>query len=422
MAPVRNPLAAACRPCGRLTPSASEIQSLLNSRSQHRPLKICSGGTSSRCAADDHWTLDLNPRLRQIVIDQHANRVRFGSGLTMGELQGELAQRGCMVTTGLSGLPGAGFVLTGGMGPLSRSLGLAIDHVVALSGVWGNGQPFALQRAEQNETSLPTTAEQWRGLLGAAPFLGLVQEIELQTMPLQPLLVVHGCVGPNQLADLIPAAEQFPRGLTLQWCWGDAVDVMLVARSDDPAAMETLSSLEMELPLSGHRRATAAGLHQLPPFGSLAFPASHDAVVHQEVIGLLGPAWGQATPALIQSLRSAMAHRPHPRCSLACQQLGGAVAEQSSQATAFRHRDSEWKPWVTASWAPGDQKARQAALDWLEDVWAELSPACPGIHLAQLHDHLPWHGRELEGAFGPWLTPLRQLKQQLDPEGLLPPL
>ena len=50
---------------------------------------------------------------------------------------------------------------------------------------------------------------------------------------------------------------------------------------------------------------------------------------------------------------------------------------------------------ITASWPPDDHNARQAALNWLVRVWEELRPYCPGIHLAQLHDHLPWHGREL---------------------------
>ena len=422
MAPVHNPQAAASRQCGILTPTSSEIASLLNSSSAYRPVKICSGGTTSRCAADAHWTVDLSPKLRRLVVDQPANRVRFESGWTMGELQGELAQRGCMVTTGLSGLPGVGFVLTGGMGPLSRSLGLAIDHVQALSGIWGNGQPFALKRAELNETSPSNVIQQWTALLGAAPFLGVVQEIELQTVPLQPLHVVQGCVEPNHLAEMIITAEQFPRGLSLQWCWGEAIEVMVVARCDDSSAIETLSELRNAFPLNHQRAITATGLHELPAIGSLAFPSSAELKVHQEVIGLLGPVWGPATHTLVQALDSAMANRPHPRCSVSNQQLGGAVADCNSQATAFRHRDSEWKPWITASWPPNDHNARQAALHWVERVWAELSPYCPGIHLAQLHDHLPWHGRELEAAFGAWLTPLRQLKQQLDPQAVLPPL
>jgi hypothetical protein len=35
---------------------------------------------------------------------------------------------------------------------------------------------------------------------------------------------------------------------------------------------------------------------------------------------------------------------------------------------------------------------------------------------------LPFHRRELEAAFGPWLPELRKLKQRLDPAGTLPSL
>ncbi|MGC6483821.1 MAG: FAD-binding protein [Synechococcus sp.] len=430
MAPVRNAQAAACQPRGLLTPSAEDMAALLGNPLASTPLKVCSGGTTSRCAAANHWTWDLAPKLRQFSLNQQTQRVRFGSGWTMGALQNALADQGCMVSSGLSGLPGAGYVLTGGMGPLSRSLGLAIDHVQGLSGVWGNGRPFALQRDHQTGNADGAATEAWTALLGAAMFLGIVQGIDLQTVPLVPLKVVQGCVAPQRLAELITRAETFPRGLSLQWCWGDAIEVMLVARVDDLSALALVSTLTATVPFM-HQRSTAAdGLHQLPVFGALANPSSQETPrqpavepdVHHEVIGLLGASWGSTTPALITALAATMQQRPHPRCSLACQQLGGAVGDQPTAASAFRHRNAEWKPWITASWPAGDGHARQAALDWLETVWNELSTTCPGIHLAQLHDHLPWHGRELERAFGPWLPSLRQLKAQLDPQTLLPPL
>jgi hypothetical protein len=92
------------------------------------------------------------------------------------------------------------------------------------------------------------------------------------------------------------------------------------------------------------------------------------------------------------------------------------------EATSFVHRNAEWKPWITAAWAPGDISGQSRSLDWLDAVWQILQPVCTGVHLAQLHDHLPFHRRELEAAFGPWLPELRKLKQRLDPAGTLPSL
>ena len=113
---------------------------------------------------------------------------------------------------------------------------------------------------------------------------------------------------------------------------------------------------------------------------------------------------------------------PDGFCNLSAQQLGGATASVPVEASAFRHRDAVWKPWITAVWSARDAAARERSLAWLEEVWALLRTVCPGVHLAQLHDHLPFHQRELELAFGPWLSELRLLRARLDPDGNLPQL
>jgi hypothetical protein len=144
--------------------------------------------------------------------------------------------------------------------------------------------------------------------------------------------------------------------------------------------------------------------------------------LHAGVIGLLGPAaatgWNDVMPALKRLMRS----RPHPGCSLSAQQLGGATTLVPPQATAFVHRDAVWKPWITAMWPAGDLTLRARSLSWLEELWALLEPICPGVHLAQLHHHLPFHQRELRLAYGDRLEDLRDLKARLDPNGNLPRL
>tara|TARA_B100001939_G_scaffold262354_1_gene229401 strand:- start:1012 stop:1386 length:375 start_codon:yes stop_codon:yes gene_type:complete len=122
------------------------------------------------------------------------------------------------------------------------------------------------------------------------------------------------------------------------------------------------------------------------------------------------------------SLKRLMRHRPHPGCSLSAQQLGGATSRIPSSASAFVHRDAVWKPWITAVWPAGDRAARERSLVWLEELWDQLEPICPGVHLAQLHHHLPWHQRELRLAFAERLNGLRDLKAQLDPDDNLPTL
>ena len=143
---------------------------------------------------------------------------------------------------------------------------------------------------------------------------------------------------------------------------------------------------------------------------------------HAEVVGLLGPSAAEAWPSLLPVLCRLLDERPHPGCSLACQQLGGATRKAAVETSSFVHRNAEWKPWITAAWTPGDAQGQRRSIAWLEAVWQILQPVCPGVHLAQFHDHLPFHDKELEAAFGHWLSDLRNLKQRLDPAGTLPTL
>ena len=422
MTPALNPLAAACDAKGWLSPEPGQIEALVSGQLNPAPLRICSGGTTSRCAEDHHWTLDLSAGFRSLRWTKDHSHIRFGSGWTMGALQDQLVRQGRMIPTGLSGLPGAGFLLTGGMGPLSRSLGLAIDHLQAMDGVWGNGSRFSLTRPANHTPVDSSSQHEWRALLGAGLFVGVVCSFEMATLPLQPIQVLQACLPAGHLTALIERAETFPLGLTLQWCMGDQLEVLLVASGNDPEAIHTLQLLEHDLPWSQSSVDGVAGLHQLPRFGALSQPQHRETSLHQEVVGLLAPAWGSSRPAVVEALLHAMATRPHPACSIASQQLGGAVALQLSESTSFVHRQAEWKPWITASWPAGDQSARRKSLAWMETTWNHLAPHCQGIHLAQLHDHLPWHGRELEEAFGDWLPQLRRLKQRLDPAGILPSL
>ena len=392
-----NPQAFDARRAGVLLPSREELEPLLQGWSGPRPLRVCSGGTTSRSAADAQWTLDLRRHGQSITLNREDGTVRVEGGCQMGDVLRVLAPRGRSIPTGLSGLPGMGYLLTGGMGPLSRAVGLAVDHIQSIAGVWGNGTAFRLTR-EQHEGSA-----EWRGLCGAAPFLAVVSEVVLNTQPLQPLWIRRCAGNANQLIDWMAAAESTDWGVSLQWHWGVG---------------NTIEGLWVRQAAAADHQAID-GLHALPPLTS---PIKSHQRLHAEVVGLLGPAdssgWRQRMPELQQLMDA----RPDPSCSLSAQQLGGAVSRVAIDGTSFIHRDAVWKPWITAVWPAGDGVCRQRSLEWLERVWRLLQPICPGVHLAQLHDHLPFHQRELELAFGSWLPGLRKLKHQRDPLGNLPTL
>ncbi|HGY5535986.1 MAG TPA: FAD-binding protein [Prochlorococcus sp.] len=401
---------------------ADDLPALMRSQKINpKPLLVCSGGTSSRCAADGHWTLDLRKSCCQIHLDTSTKNVELGAGQTMAALLSELKRYGRSFPSGLSGLPGLGYILTGGISPLSRSQGLAIDQIVEIKGVWGNGESFVQSKPEASSSLKDQLT--WRGLCGAAPFLAVITGLKLQTQPLKPLRIWQSKLPYEQLIDLIHQAETWPQSMSLQWIWGDAIHVYGVNILDDADGAASFKKLQETLPCNKLTKIDdVAGLHELPPFMLPTCSEAPPERFHSELVALLSYGLGDACHQLMGSLAELMAKRPDPRCYLAAQQLGGVSSQQKQDASSFIHRQAIWKPWITAAWPAGDSQIKALSLNWLEKVWATLEPYCEGVHLAQMHPHLPWHQRELKAAFGEWLPGLQELKACRDPYGILPPL
>ncbi len=404
---VMNALAQDARSEGRLILGPELLPAVLAHLLHPTPLLVSSGATSSRCAGDGLWTLDLRRRYRELRYQVESSQVTIGTGLTMAELLEGLRSDRRALPIGLSGLPGSGFLLTGGMGPLSRSQGLAMDHIQRIEGVWGNGEPFNVHR--DHVIGDERAASYWRGLLGAAPFLAVVTGLELRTHPIEPLAVLQERIAVELLPNWIRLAEQWPSSASLQWSWGDYVEIYAVQGLPDGCTSDLLPAL------AGDAAEICADQLSLPAFGRLTTDRQ-PLPSHCEVLGRLGQRWGEEAESVVDHLRELMMRRPHPSCRISAQQLGGATGTVESASTSFIHRNAEWKPWITAAWTPEDRAGRQRSLDWMEHVSEALMALNPGVHLAQLHDHLPFHDQELKDAFGSWLPSLKQLKAELDPD------
>ena len=420
-------------PAGWISADAISLSNLIRQGIQPTPLLVCAGGTSSRCAADGLWTLDLRARHRQLIISEKGDEVEIGAGLNMAEVLDGLQTQGRSIPVGLSTVPGCGFVLTGGIGPLSRSQGLAMDHIVGLRGVWGNGDIFDLSAPTNPESTTTATSartnsdneekKHWKGLLGAAPFLAVVTAIRMRTQKLTPLMIWRSVSSIQQLAIAIEVAEQWTHSASLQWAWNERIELFIACSADDLAAITAVQSLKT---LLGHcvesSMTIVPGQHAQPPFGALATSTAVRGRNHSEVISRLGPAWGQRLPSLIADLNQLISKRPHPGCQISAQQLGGMSSQVAVSRTSFIHRDAIWKPWINAVWNPNDEEGRKRSLDWLFHANSILTQYCPGVHLAQIHPHLSCHKAELNDAFQDWLPVLTQMKSHHDPYGLLPPL
>ncbi len=394
------------------------IQLIKENKLDPKPLMVSSGGTTSRCAANGHWTLDLSKNYTNISFDSIRNEVEIESGVKMKSLIDYLSQRGRSFPIGLSGLTGVGYVLTGGVSPLSRKYGLAIDNITQIKGIWGNGDEFSVTKPHAESTE--SEKIKWRGLTGAAPFLAIVKSIKLKTQEKKKIYIWESILELDQLFQVILEAESWPNNASLCWSWEEKIKAFGIFEIEYDYDLGMIETLISKLPQSNHSITYVInGLSDLPPISK---PKETKENKYSEVVGLLGPNWGKESYTILKELEILIKQRPDEGCYIASQQLGGQSTSVHKGITSFVHRNAIWKPWITGTWTAGNNKQRQLSLQWIERVWDTLNPLCPGIHLAQLHNHLPWNAKAKDYAFNDWLKKLRELKSSCDPKGILPGL
>ena len=181
----------------------NKIKEFGETLSKDEYLCICSGGTTSGCAKNNYITVDLRNNYKQISFDKKTGVATIGGGVLMKDLLNYLEKFNRMFPIGLSKLPGIGYILTGGISPLSKRYGLAIDNIVNARGFYGNGDSFSLNINNLNIKEISI----WEGIKGAAPFFSIITELAIQTFESFPIQVFEGFVDNEELIELITISE-----------------------------------------------------------------------------------------------------------------------------------------------------------------------------------------------------------------------
>ena len=382
-------------------------------------LCICSGGTTSSCAQNGLITLDLRKNYNKIYLERETNIVTIGGGVIMGDLMNYLEKHNRSFPIGLSKLPGAGYILTGGVSPLSRSYGLAIDNIESIKGFLGNGKFISLKK---NQISRDKQLI-WEAIKGAAPFFSIITEIGLRTIQSYPIQIIEGFINSNELSEIIKLSEGFTENISLQWIYAQKIYIYVFAELknnlEDKRTKEYLMLLDKFPALEKNFYKDFNKINFFPKELNLYELNANN---HSEVISLLGEDLKNDIPIFIKCLDEIMENKPNNSCYVASQQLGGKTKKLNHGASFFVHRKSTWKPWIYASWKKNDFEEKKVVMAWMYKSWSNLKRFFPHIHLAQLHNHLNSHEDELILAFGNRINELKTLKNIFDPQGILPPL
>ena len=144
-------------------------------------------------SVDDGLVIDLS-QMNDITVDAAASMARVGGGALLKDLLEATHQHGLTVPVGIIGTTGVGgLTLGGGMGHLTRGLGLTIDNLVAATVVLADGSIV--------QTDAEREPELFWALRGGGGNFGVVTSFSFRCHPLTTVLA-----GPV-LYDIGEAAE-----------------------------------------------------------------------------------------------------------------------------------------------------------------------------------------------------------------------
>lgn len=128
----------------------------------------------------ENGMLLITRRLDTLVIDPDSRIATIGAGLTWASVMERAAEHALAPVTGSStGVGAVGFLLGGGLGPLSRTFGFAADWVRSFRVVTADGNAVTTSASENQELF-------W-ALRGGKVGLGIVTEARMELIPLSSL-------------------------------------------------------------------------------------------------------------------------------------------------------------------------------------------------------------------------------------------
>jgi FAD/FMN-containing dehydrogenase len=321
---------------------------------------------------------------------------------------------GFISTTGVGGL-----TLGGGIGYLSRSLGLTIDNLLSAQVVTANGEIVTASPTEH--------ADLFWAIRGGGGNFGVVTSFEFKLHRVGPEvlsgLIIHplaqagellrayrriSAEAPDELAEWFVLRKAPPLPFLPPEWHGKEILVFAACYSGDPAK----------------------GQQAMAPLRALGKPiadviAPHPFLAWQAILDpLLTPgmrnywkshSFTTISDGAIDALIDAARKLPSPDCEIAFVQLGGAINRVPAGATAYPHRDLQYLVNIHTRWSKAADD--QACIAWARGLFDALTPhATGGVYVNFMPEDEAQRVRA--GAYGANYERLARLKAKYDPDNL----
>jgi FAD/FMN-containing dehydrogenase len=367
-------------------------------------------------SVEDGVLLDLSA-MRGVIVDPDARTARVLGGSLVGDVDhataafGLAAPFGIISTTGVGGL-----TLGGGIGNLTRKLGLSIDNVLGCDVVLADG---SFVHANENENQDLCWALRGGGgnfgvvtsftfRLSSVP--SIVGGPTLWTLDRAPeILRWYRDFLPNAPEDLggwfafltVPPVAPFPEELQMQkvcgvvWCYGGAPEDAEEAFRPVRELRPDLDGL-MTMPVS----ALNAAFDPLYPAGDQWYWRADF--------------FDRLSDEAIEAHCDFAARLPTPQSTMHLYPVDGAASRVSSEATAWAYRDAKWGQVMVG--VDHDPAKADELKEWTIAYWEALHPHSMGG--AYVNMMMEEGNDRIRATYGGNYDRLAQVKRKYDPDNL----
>jgi hypothetical protein len=346
-------------------------------RESELPVAIRGGGHSvpGFGTVDDGVVVDLSG-MRGVSVDPVKRTARSQGGATWGDFNDATHEHSLATTGGVVSTTGvAGLTFGGGIGHLTRSLGLSCDNLIGAEVVTADGRVV--------HTSADENADLLWALKGGSGNFGVATELEFQ---LHPLADIYG--GPmffelEHAGDILrwyrdfisDAPEQFggfpgfqiapPLPFIPEDRHGDPLVLFVACWAGPMAEGEAIvNQIKAVAPVVGEH------------VGPMPYPALNSAFDGLLPAGLQG--YWKANFVRELTAEAIAAHLIHGplvpvvNSTVHIYPINGAAQRVGPDESAFGHRDANFAPVIAGMWP--DPAQNEANIGWVKDYYAATAP------------------------------------------------
>ena len=325
---------------------------------------------------DDGLVVDLSA-MRHVRVDPMTQTARVGGGATWGDFNAAAYPFGLATTGGIISTTGVGgLTLGGGIGYLSRGLGLSLDNLLSADVVTADGK-FHIASDKDD-------ADLFWALRGGGGNFGVVTAFEFRFSPVKDIyggpmffeldraadllrfyrdFIVDapeqlGCFPAYQIAPPLPFIPEDRHGepfIAMVACWAGDLD-------EGEAALQPIRDL-------GPRVAEMVGPMPYPALNS-AFDALIPPGLHHYWKASFGK---ELTDDAIAAHLEHGPKVPVVNSTMHIYPINGACHRVASDSTAFAYRDATFATVIAGMWPP-DEVSDDDGTAWVRDYYDAIAP------------------------------------------------